>query len=159
LERLGDKQAVPPLLAKLDDPDSDVRQAIIRALGRLGDKRALYQLIPLLEVRDHQVCTAAAAALAALGSDRGSNALSGFLNHRSPKRRMAAVRELASMRGEPKELTLLSRDFDGLDPWIDPSTPITETRIAAASRKLGTTSQEVRSFYESIATDFHLRFA
>ena len=159
LGQLDDKQAVAPLLAKLDDPVADVRLAVIGALGQLGEKQAKEPLILLLEDRDHQVCTAAAAALTVLGADRGYGALTEFLNHGSPERRKAAVKELVRMRGKPNEGTLLSHDLDGQDPWMDPSTPITGVRIVAAARKLGITAQEVRYLYESIATDFHLRFA
>ena len=159
LGQLGDKRAVPALLAKLDDPDARVRRAGIRLLGQLGDKRAKDPLIILLEDRDHQVCVAAAAALTALGVDRGSSALREFLDHGSPERRKAAVKELVRLRGQPKEGTLLSRDLDETDPWIDPITPITEMRIEAAARVLGIPTPEVRALYESIAADFHLRFA
>jgi HEAT repeat protein len=159
LGQLGDKQAVPLLLTKLDDPDTHVRMAVGRALGQLGDKQAIETLILLLEDPDYQVCVAAAVALTGLGADRGSSALTEFLNHGSPERRKAAVKELVIMRGKPKERTLLSLDFDGIDPWIDPITPITKTRLVTAARKLGITTQEARSLYESIAADFHLRFA
>jgi HEAT repeat protein len=159
LVMLGDKRAVPPLLANLDDPDADVRVTVIRALVKLGDEQAIEPLILLLDDLAHQVCAAAAAALTALGAARGSSALTEFLNHGSPERRKAAVEELLRMRAKPNEWVLLSQDLDGRDPWMDPSAPITETRIAAAARKLGITSQEVRYLYESIAADFHLRFA
>ena len=155
LGRLGDKQAVPSLLAKLDDPDADVRTAVAEVLGQLGDKQAVDPLILLLEDRDHQVCAAAAAALTVLG-DRGSNRLAEFLSHDSPERRKAAVKELVRIRGKAKEGTLLSRDLDGTDPWIDPRTPITETRVEAAARRLGLTTDEARSVYQSIAADFQL---
>ena len=155
LGQLGDKQAVPSLLAKLDDPDADVRTAVAEVLGQLGDKQAVDPLILLLEDRDHQVCAAAAAALTVLG-DRGSNRLAEFLSHDSPERRKAAVKELVRIRGKAKEGTLLSRDLDGTDPWIDPRTPITETRVEAAARRLGLTTDEARSVYQSIAADFQL---
>lgn len=153
-----DSRALSLLIRRLNDSDAGVRRAAIAALGQWGDKQAMEPLILLLEDRDHEVCAAAAAALTVLGADRGSSALTEFLNHGSPERRKAAVKELVRIRGKPKEGLLLSHDFDGANPWMDPSTPITETRIAAAARNLGITTQEVRSLYESIAADFHLRF-
>lgn len=54
---------------------------------------------------------------------------------------------------------LLSRDLDGVDTWIDPGVPITETRIADVARELGVTNQEARSLCKEIAADFHLKFA
>ena len=43
LGRLGDARAVPPLLAKVQNPDEmpAVRKAVAKALGRLGDARAI----------------------------------------------------------------------------------------------------------------------
>jgi HEAT repeat protein len=157
LGRLGDRQAVPPLLAKLDDPENFIRWIAIEALGRLGDQQATESLILLVEDRDHRVSLAAAAALVALGADRGSIALTEFLTHGSALWRKAAVREIVRIRDIPIEKKLLSRDLDGKNPWIDPDKNITEARITTAARDLGITAREVRSLYESIAADFHLK--
>jgi HEAT repeat protein len=158
LGELGDKHAVPPLMAKLDDSDGAVRMAVIRALGQLGGNQAILPLRLLLEDPQDQICVAAAAALKFLGADGGSSTFEEFLVHGSQERRRAAVKELVRMRGKPQEDTLLSIDLDGMDPWMDPRTRITETRIAFAARKLRITTHEVRSLYESIADVFHLRF-
>lgn len=45
LGQVGGAEAVPPLIAVLNDPDPAVRQASVWALGRLGDTRALEPLI------------------------------------------------------------------------------------------------------------------
>lgn len=158
LVKLGDKQAVPPLLKKLDVTDKDTRIAVIKALGRLGDKQVVEPLISLLGSSDDEVCVVAAASLSALGSVRGVSALTLFLKHASKKRRMLAVKERVSLRDKPNEKELLSQDFDGYGPWIDPVTPITEERIADAAKKLEISTQEVRALYEAIATDFNLSF-
>lgn len=78
--------------------------------------------------------------------------------HDAPEMRKAAVKEIVRIRGIRKERVFLSQIFDGLDPLIDPGTPITKTRIDDAARKFGITTQEAISFYKSIATVFHLKF-
>jgi hypothetical protein len=48
LGQLGDKRAVPFLLKRLNDSDSDVRNSAALALGQLGDKRAVPFLLTVL---------------------------------------------------------------------------------------------------------------
>lgn len=45
LGRIGDRRAVPALIAAMDDPDKLVRFYTVRALGRLGDPRAIPALL------------------------------------------------------------------------------------------------------------------
>ena len=45
LGQLGDKRAVEPLIAALQDDVENVRQAAAEALGQLGDERAVEPLI------------------------------------------------------------------------------------------------------------------
>ena len=52
----GDRRAVEPLIAAMDDPDSHVRFYTARALGRLGDERALSVLQRAVE-RDTEPIT------------------------------------------------------------------------------------------------------
>jgi HEAT repeat protein len=158
LGKLDDKEVVKPLLTKLGDSNNSIRRATIELLEKLGDKQAITPLILLLEDRDYRICTAAAATLKVLGSERGSDSLIKFLNHSSPEMRMAAVSQLVRIRNKSKEEILLSRNLNGLGPWLDPIAPITETRITAVALKLDITNQEVRSLYESIAADFNLKF-
>ena len=40
LGELGDREAVPLLLALLDDPETIARRDVLLALGRLGDEKA-----------------------------------------------------------------------------------------------------------------------
>jgi HEAT repeat protein len=159
LGRLGDDLAVPKLLTKLNDPDAGVRLKVILALERMGSPQAKEPLTLLLEDCDHQVCAAAAAALTVLGAGRGSTALSEFLTHSSTERRKAAIRELVRIRARPEEEILLSLYLHGTDPWMDPFTPITQSRIARAAQVLRIPAQEAHSLYQSIADDFHLRFS
>jgi HEAT repeat protein len=125
----------------------------------LGDKQAIISLTEILEDSNDEVRAAAAVALAALDTDQDYRALTKFLDHSSSERRRVAVKQLVKLRDKPKENILLSHDLDGLSPWIDPETPITEQRIADAAQRLEISTQEARYLYEAIAADFHLRFA
>lgn len=49
LGRLGDPSAVPPLIESLhNEPDGEVRVAVVEALGRLGGEQAIAELLTLL---------------------------------------------------------------------------------------------------------------
>ncbi len=50
---LGDPSAVPPLIESLhNDPDGEVRVAVVEALGRLGGEQAIAELLALLDAND-----------------------------------------------------------------------------------------------------------
>jgi HEAT repeat protein len=61
--KIGDRQAVPPLIQALGDGDSDVRAAACRALGEIGDGQA----VPALSVWAHAGERVAQAALQQMG--------------------------------------------------------------------------------------------
>jgi len=65
LGELGEKQAVAPLIAALDDQETDVKCSAAAALGKLGDPRAVEPLIKSLE--DILVRKSAARVLQRLG--------------------------------------------------------------------------------------------
>ena len=158
LRLLGDKQAVEPLIRKLEDHDEGVRSAAAEALGQLGDKQAVEPLIRKLEDPDADVCASSAGSLDRLGDARGLAALTQFLRGSRSDLRMVAVGQLARKR-EKIEQQLLSLDFDAWDLWTDPQKPITEVHVTQASRRLNITQEKVRSLYESLATDFNLNLA
>lgn len=52
---------------------------------------------------------------------------------------------------------LLTADLDGQRPFLDPTEPITEERIAEAAQKTGESVDQVRSRYERLAEPFRLQ--
>ena len=52
LGKLGDKEAVEPLIALLADRETNVRRAAVEALDKLGDDRAVKPLAALLADKD-----------------------------------------------------------------------------------------------------------
>jgi len=156
LGQLADNQAAMPLLAKLDDQDTGVQITAIETLGKLGDEQAVARLRAKLDDQDANVATVVAIALAALDESEGIAALSYLLTSASSEVRQVAVRSYVVQR-EVEDRQLLSRDFDAMEPWIDPQELITEARVVNASRLLDITPEQVRSRYEAMAVDLNLK--
>jgi HEAT repeat protein len=156
LGQLGDERAVEPLLQHLGDQDEDVRHKVAKVLGQLGGKRAVEPLLQHLDGPDGVLRVAAAVALAQLNDARGHATLRRSLSHERSSIRQAAFAGLALTRNST-EKTLLSRDVDGISPWLDPAEPISLSRVAACADKLDLTRDEVQSIYEKLADEFHLK--
>jgi HEAT repeat protein len=75
-----EKQAVEPLIAKLNDADSDVQQAVIEALGQIQDARAVEPLIAKLNDADSDVQRAVVGALGEIQDARAVEPLIAKLN-------------------------------------------------------------------------------
>ena len=151
----GDKRAVKPLLARLDDPDASVRRVVVEVLGNLGFKEAVEPLLARIDDPDESVRHAVVEALGNLGFKEVVEALIARLDDPDERVRRAVVEALATKRSKMDRL-LLSRDLDGVAPGIDPRKTIGKERIADAGRKLQITPEEARAAYQALATDFHL---
>jgi HEAT repeat protein len=189
LVKLGDKQAVAPLLAKLDDKDEDVRQAVIGALVKLGDKQAVAPLLAKLDDKDEDVRQAVIGALVELGDKQAVAPLLAKLDDQNPANRVSVAAALHAL-GEPKgtaalklcltsedvelrrtavrayarqrddlDQRLLSRDLDAADPWLDPQGSVADAQVTNASSRLNLTPDQVRSRYEALAVDLNLKLS
>ena len=58
---------------------------------------------------------------------------------------------------EVADQKLLSRDLDGVIPFLDPREPISNLAVDRAASKLNLAPDEVRRRYEALADRFHLR--
>jgi HEAT repeat protein len=155
---LGDKQAVAPLLAKLNDQNANVRQAIIEALGQLGDKQAVAPLLAKLNSPEANIEAITAAALHTLGEPKGMAVLTRFLTSERDQIRRTAVGAYARYR-DISDQQLLSRDLDALEPWLDPQEQVTEVHVSNASRRLNLALEQIRSRYEAMAVDLNLKLS
>jgi hypothetical protein len=90
------KAAVAPLLARLEDPKSEVRGIAAQALGRIGDTAVVPQLKALLSDRNPFARVQAAGALYRLGDDSGQAVLQDLLSQTVPSMRLAALEAMAS---------------------------------------------------------------
>lgn len=94
LGRLGDRDATPALVKRLDDPDPRVRLRAATACGSIGDPRSVDALVELLSDDRREVKRAAADALAAIGTDRSLNVLRRLLDDDSETIRWVVVSAL-----------------------------------------------------------------
>jgi phycocyanobilin lyase subunit alpha len=106
LGKLGDRQAVPALIAGLDCPDFYVREAAAQSLEMLGDDRCLPKLIQMLEASVHdgkllpqgedfsQPYDSILEALGTLGATETVLLIQPFLAHPIPRIEYAAARAM-----------------------------------------------------------------
>lgn len=92
--RAGVTEAVPALLARVDDEDRRVRQRVVRAAGRVGDQRAAEPLAAMVGEASPPVRRDIATALGEIGGDGALEALVPLLRDDEAKVRLAAVKSL-----------------------------------------------------------------
>lgn len=117
LGKLGDRGAIPELLAALDDPDDGLREAAARALGDLGAEEAVPVLVGRLasgpavagaprsdSPRLQEPCEALLEALGEIGvaSAEVEAVITPFTGHDRPLIRSAACRALLQLSGEAR---------------------------------------------------------
>jgi HEAT repeat protein len=98
LSDIGDRAAVPGILAAAGRGEKEVRNQAIQALGRLNDPSALPVLLEAAVEQDADIAQAARAALARLESDEINAAIARMLAVESPRTLPVAV-ALAGQRG------------------------------------------------------------
>jgi hypothetical protein len=106
LGRVGDRDAVEPLIAALVDPEIGVRREVARALGRIGDRDAVEPLIAALEDSDLDVRLEASYALGRIGDQRAVEPLISFLRDGCPESTLSSAKALTWI-GEPAVVPLL----------------------------------------------------
>ena len=100
LGRLGDKRAVPAIMAALQDPDPQLRRQAAQSLGELRSPRAFHVLVDALrEDADVEVRKMGAAALGSLRDGRAYRPLVRILTDRDedPRVRGVAAEALAAL--------------------------------------------------------------
>lgn len=121
LGELGDRRAIEPLIAALDDVDDTVVAAAAGAAAALGDPAALAALFSLLSHPGANVRHAAVAAINSLGADGTAGLVGEALQHPRAPVREAALR-IAGYFGFPEHTAAIR---DALDD------PIEDVRRAA----------------------------
>nr|VFK53540.1 MAG: NACHT domain-containing protein [Candidatus Kentron sp. TUN]VFK55607.1 MAG: NACHT domain-containing protein [Candidatus Kentron sp. TUN] len=163
LGQIGNSRAVHALVTRLRDPEEDtaVRQAAATALGRIGDSHAVDVLVARLQdaEEDRFVQQAAAEALGKIGTEPALAALRDYLDAPIEDVRRAALGGLAQSCQDQTDRQLLSKDLDGIRPWLDPARPIDTARMEEAARELGKPLTEIRRRYEALAAQFGLKVA
>ena len=106
LGMLGDRRAVPVLLALMKKPSAWGHTAVIEALGCLRDARAVPALIGALKANNEDERAAACEALGDIGDARAIALLKMKLTSRSPAVRKAAVSALCASK-DPRVIPVL----------------------------------------------------
>lgn len=115
LGRIGDSDAVGPLVKRLDDPDPHVRERVCHALGRIGDPRPVGKLQEMLSDDHGAVKAAAADALGTIASGPALAALLDLLDDGNPSIRRVAASALgnaSSAKPVPRLAAALGDEHD-----------------------------------------------
>jgi HEAT repeat protein len=101
---LGDKRAVDPLVACLQDDSVDVKKNAAKSLGQLGDKRAVGPLITAFKNEDMETRTATAEALGLLGDSAAVAPLVEALNDPDAGLRQVCAQALDKLHYQPEKV-------------------------------------------------------
>ena len=104
LGKLGDPQAVPPLIQALGDRSENVRAAAAEALGAIGDPQAVPPLIQALGDDEFWVRRAAAEALVRIGAPAVPALIQALGDYRDDVRRAAqqAIQQIQTKQSQTK---------------------------------------------------------
>ncbi len=152
------KLAEKPLVFWLENPFADVRSAAAQALGAIESEMSVEPLIARLEDEDTDVRRAAAMALGAIESERSVEPLIARLEDEDAGVRRDALSGLAQGL-EEIDRKLLSRDLDGINPFLDPREPINDAFAKRAASELELTVEDVQVRYEKLSARFGLHLA
>src|SRR5689334_25413585 len=130
---------------------------IVTALISYRDERSLEPLRKLYSTAHAQLRTVVIIALKILGHVDAAIEFSKLIASSSGAVRREVVELYAKSRDAVDE-KLLSQDFDGRSPWIDPRMPITEQHILDASGVLEMAVTDTKARYQAIAQDLQLEF-
>jgi HEAT repeat protein len=154
LRSMSRPEATEALITRLDDAEPQLRIAIVQALGSVNRPEATEALINALDDADPQIRVASAEALGSVSGPEATEARTSALNELMDGSLPEIIRTtaLAARARSFKSLQqrLLTRDFNGLPPWLDPSTAIDQSRVASAAEKLEIPEAEVKANYEEI---------
>ena len=114
LKQIGDVRAVEPLIACLDDNDSNVRSSVVEVLGEIGDTRAVEPLIARLDDNDGFVRYTVVKTLGEIGDTRAVEPLIARL---SDERHSIAIVEALGEIGDTRAVEPLIARLDDVDSF------------------------------------------
>jgi HEAT repeat protein len=137
------------------------RAAVANTLAIPDDSVAIDRLRETLldAVDDERVRVAAAHALIEFANSRAELALQEALACLNETVRKAVLGALARAQDDTVTRQLLSRDGDGMAPYLDPLVPIDHQRLTFVAERTGLHLAEVRQLYQTLAQRFGLVLA
>ena len=138
LGRIGDKQAVPPLVARLNHVSPLIRAQIAEALARIAEPNSVPQLIYLLKDSDATVRANAASGLVRLVDPRALRPLLGALQDEDATVRSYAANALGEL-GDSKAIPDLLKVLQGWELLVAMDAPFVEAVVESVG-KLGDTA-------------------
>ncbi len=147
------------LVAAVMSPDceSETLYWLAHIFGYAKTGHAVVHLLTRLPESPPRTQAAILNALGAIGDQRGLNALHECLGSDDKFLRIAALDGLAQTCEDEIDRKLLSHGRDGVNPLLDPRSPINAREIAIAAERLERSPQEIRERYERLARQFGLR--
>jgi HEAT repeats len=178
------RDGVQMLIELLDDPDGGTRNAAASALGSIRAEDALQPLIDHLDSMHHNVAvpigkiggatairlltarldgsdplvrSAIVDALERIGGESVQRALVICLDDPEESIRRDALAALAQQCPIPFGRRLLSEEFDGAYPFLDPRVPIDRSWLVSAASKVMLPEEKVKEIIELLAARFNLK--
>ncbi|MDC3959951.1 HEAT repeat domain-containing protein [Polyangium jinanense] len=153
LVKLKADEAIVPLIENLERPNEIPLDATVRLLAGLGAGAVLRALVAPLRHTDTAVRSAAVEVLERIGGEAIEALLMERLDDPDPSIRRQALRALSG-RVERWERRLLSEDYDGAAPFIDPRAPLDDAWLSQAASRMQVPIEEVRGRVEALAPRF-----
>lgn len=156
LADIGGEEANSCLLTLSQEFDDETRVAAIEGLGELGDRANIPRLVALLDKGVAPGVTAVS--LLKLGHPLERSTILGLLHNPESAVRGAIMDYMARQESEEIKLAL-SRDIDGLAPWIDPGEPVALVHLSKVSKVSGESIDAIRTKLEGLTSKFGLQVA
>lgn len=138
------------------DCDSETLRWLSMIFGELRITQAVTPLLSHLPLTPANTRKDILNTLGKIGDPQGLIAVHAHLQDEDETTRRAAMGALARNCEDETDRRLLSRHFYTEDGGLDPKSPITNGRIAAAAKFLNETEVEIRQRYEKLAEQFGL---
>jgi HEAT repeat protein/GTPase SAR1 family protein len=160
LGQIGDARAVGPLSGRIRrSKEPRVISAMANALGQIGGPQALESLLALSSHADEAIRAETARALGHFADPEAIRSLRHSLSDVGHSVRQSALGALARNLDDALDRKLLSRDLDGLLPFLDPQKPVKLEWVQHVQRHLNLSVPEVKIRYQALAEEFNLILA
>ena len=154
---IGGHEAMDAVIPFLSVEEAELRSAAIGAIGNMGDQSQRALLWDVLSRHPRSQSGPALIALSKLGVEFTDKELLGYLCDIDGRMKQDVLAHFASIEG-PQRMLMLSRDLDGMGPWIDESFIVTDKRLERASNAGKMSKDEASRIYQNLKSRFGFSF-